>query len=161
MYVDYAEFFRCIVAKSTKKGKCYSFQSNNQPIKTGYNKKAFTTFFVCCVLRQFFLLVTWSYVVKNFSFSRCKTPWKKILTIGKSLAQACQIHQFQHFWTKSYQTIKCTMWNFCLNLLTFPRWIQATIWSFHPNYSLPNVIQVSLPRKFPIVVMWLQFSTEE
>ena len=27
----------------------------------------------------------------------------------------------------------------------------ATIWNFDPNYSLPNVIQVSLPKKFQIV----------
>ena len=27
----------------------------------------------------------------------------------------------------------------------------ATIWNFDPNYSLPNVTQVSLPKKFQIV----------
>ena len=27
----------------------------------------------------------------------------------------------------------------------------ATIWNFDPNYSLPNVIQFSLPKKFQIV----------
>ena len=37
----------------------------------------------------------------------------------------------------------------------------ATIWNFDPNYSLPNVAQVSLPKKFQIVAMWLQFSTKE
>ena len=37
----------------------------------------------------------------------------------------------------------------------------ATNWNFDPNYSLPNVTQVSLPKKFQIVAMWLQFSTEE
>ena len=37
----------------------------------------------------------------------------------------------------------------------------ATIWNFDPNYSLPNVTQVSLPKKFQIVATWLQFSTEE
>ena len=37
----------------------------------------------------------------------------------------------------------------------------ATIWNFDPNYSLPNVTQVSLPKKFQIVATWLQFSTKE
>ena len=37
----------------------------------------------------------------------------------------------------------------------------ATIWNFDPNYSLPNVTQVSLPKMFKIVATWLQFSTEE
>ena len=37
----------------------------------------------------------------------------------------------------------------------------ATIWNFDPNYSLPNVTQVSLPKMFQIVATWLQFSTEE
>ena len=36
----------------------------------------------------------------------------------------------------------------------------ATIWNFDPNHSLPNVTQVSLPRKFQIVATWLLFSTE-
>ena len=37
----------------------------------------------------------------------------------------------------------------------------ANIWNFDPNYSLPNVTQDSLPKKFQIVATWLQFSTEE
>ena len=37
----------------------------------------------------------------------------------------------------------------------------ATIWNFDPNYSLPNVTQVSLPKMFQIVATWLVFSTEE
>ena len=37
----------------------------------------------------------------------------------------------------------------------------ATIRNPYPNYSLPNVTQVSLPKKFQIVATWLQFSTEE
>ena len=37
----------------------------------------------------------------------------------------------------------------------------ATIWNFDPNYSLTNVTQDTLPKKFRIVAMWLLFSTEE
>ena len=37
----------------------------------------------------------------------------------------------------------------------------ATIWNFDSNYNLPNVAQVSMPKKFRIVATWLQFSTEE
>ena len=37
----------------------------------------------------------------------------------------------------------------------------ATLWSFDPNYGLPNVTQVSLTKMFQIVATWLQFSTEE
>ena len=37
----------------------------------------------------------------------------------------------------------------------------ATFWNFDPNYSLPNVTQDSLPKKFLIVDMWLQISTGE
>ena len=37
----------------------------------------------------------------------------------------------------------------------------ATIWNFDPNYSLPNVTQVSLPKMFQIVATWIVFSTEE
>ena len=37
----------------------------------------------------------------------------------------------------------------------------ATIWNFDPNYSLPNLTQVSLPKMFQIVATWLVFSTEE
>ena len=37
----------------------------------------------------------------------------------------------------------------------------ATIWNFDPNYSLPNVALVSLPKMFQIVATWLQFNTEE
>ena len=37
----------------------------------------------------------------------------------------------------------------------------ATFWNFGPNYSLPNVTQDSLPKKFLIVDMWLQISTGE
>ena len=37
----------------------------------------------------------------------------------------------------------------------------ATIWNFDPNYSLPNVTQVSLPKMFQIVATWLVFSKEE
>ena len=37
----------------------------------------------------------------------------------------------------------------------------ATIWNFDPNYSVSNVTQVSLPKMFQIVAMWLQFCTEE
>ena len=36
-----------------------------------------------------------------------------------------------------------------------------TIWNFDPNYSLPNLTQVSQPKMFQIVATWLQFSTEE
>ena len=35
----------------------------------------------------------------------------------------------------------------------------GTIWNFDPNYSLPNVTQVSLPKMFQIVVTWLACST--
>ena len=37
----------------------------------------------------------------------------------------------------------------------------ATILNFDPNYSLPNVTQVSLPEMFQIVATWLVFITEE
>ena len=37
----------------------------------------------------------------------------------------------------------------------------ATIWNFDPNYSMPNVTHVSLPKMFQIVATWLVFSTEE
>ena len=37
----------------------------------------------------------------------------------------------------------------------------ATTRNFDPNYGLPNVAQVSLPKTFQIVATWLQFSTEE
>ena len=37
----------------------------------------------------------------------------------------------------------------------------ATICNFDPNYSLPNVTQVSLPKMFQIVATWLVFSMEE
>ena len=30
----------------------------------------------------------------------------------------------------------------------------STIWNFDPNYGLPNVPQVSLPKKFQIVATW-------
>ena len=32
----------------------------------------------------------------------------------------------------------------------------ATIWSFDPNYSLPNVTKVGLPNMFQIANTWLQ-----
>ena len=37
----------------------------------------------------------------------------------------------------------------------------ATTWNFDLNHSLPNVTQVSLPKKFQIEATWLQFRTEE
>ena len=48
-----------------------------------------------------------------------------------------------------------------LVLLVLNRINVATIWNFDPNYSLPNVTQVSLPKKYQIVATRLRFSTEE
>ena len=37
----------------------------------------------------------------------------------------------------------------------------VTIWNFDPDYSLPDVTHISLPKTFQIVATWLQFNTEE
>ena len=57
---------------------------------------------------------------------------------------------------KSYMRIWIKLYSSVLNTSHV-----ATIWNFDPNYSLPNVTQVSLPKMFQIVVTWLVFSTEE